>query len=73
MWSETVGCSQGIPDKGSAPAEYPDTTIIPGFDYFLYKFFGNEEREPVSREEVLYQLFWFGPRTDCCSIVAPRK
>ena len=27
-----VGCSQGVPDKGSAPAEYPDTTIVPGFD-----------------------------------------
>ena len=27
-----VGRSQDIPDKGSAPAEYPDTTIDPGFD-----------------------------------------
>lgn len=24
-------------------------------NYFLYEFFGNEEREPVSKEEVLYQ------------------
>ena len=27
-----VGRSQGIPNKGSAPAEYPDTTIVSGFD-----------------------------------------
>lgn len=27
-----VGCFQDIPDKGSAPAEYPDTAIVPGFD-----------------------------------------
>ena len=27
-----VGRSQGIPNKGNAPAEYPDTTIIPDFD-----------------------------------------
>ncbi len=27
-----VGGSQEIPDKGSAPAEYPDTVIVPGFD-----------------------------------------
>lgn len=27
-----VGNIQDIPDKGSAPAEYPDTTIVPGFD-----------------------------------------
>ena len=27
-----VGGSQDIPDKGSAPAEYPDTVIVPGFD-----------------------------------------
>ena len=26
-----VGSTQDIPDKGSAPAEYPDTTIVPGF------------------------------------------
>ena len=26
-----VGSTQDIPDKGSAPAEYPDTTIGPGF------------------------------------------
>ena len=23
---------RGIPDKGSAPTEYPNTTIVPGFD-----------------------------------------
>ena len=28
----TVGDSQNLPDKGSAPAEYPYTTIVPGFD-----------------------------------------
>ncbi|MDE6456012.1 MAG: hypothetical protein K2L38_08950 [Dysosmobacter sp.] len=22
----------GLPGKGSAPTEYPDTTIVPGFD-----------------------------------------
>ena len=27
-----MGRSQGIPNKGSAPAEYPDTTIVSGFD-----------------------------------------
>ena len=27
-----VGRSQSIPNKGSVPAEYPDTTIVPGFD-----------------------------------------
>lgn len=27
-----AGGSQDIPDKGSAPAEYPDTVIVPGFD-----------------------------------------
>ena len=27
-----VGSIQDIPDKGSAPAEYPDTTIVPGSD-----------------------------------------
>ena len=27
-----IGRSQNIPDKGSAHAEYPDTTIVPGFD-----------------------------------------
>ena len=27
-----VGSTQDIPDKGSAPAEYPNTTIAPGFD-----------------------------------------
>ena len=27
-----MGRSQGIPNKGNAPAEYPDTTIIPDFD-----------------------------------------
>ena len=36
-----VGCSQGVPDKGSAPAEYPDTTIVPGFDL-------DEPGEPVA-------------------------
>lgn len=28
----TVGGSQNLPDKGSAPTEYPYTTIVPGFD-----------------------------------------
>ncbi len=27
-----VGGSQSVPDKGSAPTEYPDTIIVPGFD-----------------------------------------
>ena len=27
-----VGSTQALSDKGSAPAEYPDTTIVPGFD-----------------------------------------
>lgn len=27
-----VGCSQNIPNKGTAPAEYPDTAAVPGFD-----------------------------------------
>ena len=30
--SFVVGRSQDIPDKGSAPTEYPDATIVPGFD-----------------------------------------
>ncbi|MEY8387419.1 hypothetical protein AALC17_09015 [Oscillospiraceae bacterium 38-13] len=34
-----VGCLQGIPDKSSAPAEYPDTTIVPGSNL-------DEPREP---------------------------
>ncbi len=35
-----VGCSQGISDKGSAPTEYPDTIIVPGFNL-------DEPSEPV--------------------------
>ncbi len=27
-----VGCSQELPNKGSAPTEYPGTTIVPGFN-----------------------------------------
>ena len=27
-----VGSTQALPDKGSAPTEYPDTIIVPGFD-----------------------------------------
>ena len=27
-----VGRSQSIPNNGGVPAEYPDTTIVPGFD-----------------------------------------
>ena len=33
--------SQELPDKSSAPAEYPDTTIVPGFDL-------DEPGEPVA-------------------------
>ena len=27
-----VGSTQDIPDKGNAPASYPNITIVPGFD-----------------------------------------